>query len=83
MAENVDDLIQAVEEAFYPVPIENTNFMFLSLMKAIEAPLKVRGRNQYKLAHMQKYKLLKAGQLPVSITCSNDAVQCASEILNT
>ena len=66
LAENVDDLIQAVEEAFYSVPIESTNFIFLSLMKALEGSLKVRGGNQYKLAHMKKYKLLRAGQLPVS-----------------
>ena len=82
MAENIDELIASVEDAFWSVPIETTNFIFLSLMKALEGSLSVHGGNNYKLAHMSKYKLLRAGQLPTAISCSDDAVQCAYEVLS-
>ena len=50
-------------------------------MKSLEGSLTVGGGNRYPLAHMGKYKLLRAGQLPKSVRCSDEAMEAALEML--
>lgn len=80
-ATNTDELIRSVEEAFWSESVETTNSIFLSLMKAMEGAMSVDGGNNYKLAHMAKSKLLRSRQLPISVTCSEEALEAAYEVL--
>ena len=81
VATSIDQLVQNVEEAYWSVPTETTDFIFLSYMKSLEGSLTVGGGNHYPLAHMGKYKLLRAGQLPKSVRCSDEAMEAALEML--
>ena len=80
-AYNVDELIRNVEEAFWSEPVHTTDFIFLSLMKAMESTMIVGGKNRYKLQHMNKEQLLRNGVLPESIRCSDEAFEAAMEKL--
>ena len=79
---NTNDLIKSVEDAFYAQPVEKVNFIFLTLMKVMESVMLAEGKNSYNLPHMGKYKMLRAGTLPKSIKCSDEAIDKALEVLD-
>ena len=41
--------------------------------------MKSEGKNKYKLPHMNKKRLSKLGKLPMSVVCSEEAIQVALE----
>ena len=67
---NTNDLIKSVEDTFY------------ALMKVMESVMLAEGKNSYNLPHMGKYKMLRAGTLPKSIKCSDEAIDTALEVLD-
>ena len=79
----IDELITSVEQAYWSEPIHTTDFIFLSLMKAMESTMLVRGKNKYELQHMQKGSLLRSGELPETIRCSDEAVEAALEVMSS
>ena len=51
-------------------------------MKVMESVMLAEGKNSYNLPHMGKYKMLRAGTLPKSIKCSDEAIDKALEVLD-
>jgi hypothetical protein len=80
-ARNIDELIKNVEEAYWSEPVHTTDFIFISLMKAMEGSMTVGGKNSYKLQHIGKEQLLRNGVLPESIRCSDEAFEAAMEMM--
>lgn len=71
---SLDDLIAAVEKAFNELEISKLNYVFLTMQMVMESILKLKGGNDYKLAHMSKHKLDRNGSLPISIACDPSIV---------
>ena len=67
VAKGLDDLIASVNMAFEFMPRIAIQKVFLSLQNCMIEALKVAGGNAYKLPHMGKDKLIKAGTLPSSM----------------
>ena len=68
-AKSIDELIANVEEAFREMPYKKLNYNFLSLQQCMIETMKVMGCNRYKLPHMGKERLERAGTLPVTLEC--------------
>uniref|UniRef100_H3GLK1 Transposase Tc1-like domain-containing protein n=1 Tax=Phytophthora ramorum TaxID=164328 RepID=H3GLK1_PHYRM len=62
-----EELVSATTEAYWKLPEETLNNIFLSLQCAVESCIREQGENTYKLAHMEKAKLRREGRLPWSI----------------
>ncbi|KAG6950242.1 hypothetical protein JG687_00014379, partial [Phytophthora cactorum] len=73
-ARNVEELIRATTEAYWELPDETLNKVFLSLQCAMESCIREGGENTYKLGHMSKAKLLREGRLPLRLACSEHTV---------
>ena len=76
---NIDELVAAVEEAYWEQDPETVNNIFLTQQKVMECVMKSEGKNNYKLPHMNKKRLSKLGKLPMSVVCSEEAIQVALE----
>jgi hypothetical protein len=76
---SIRELVDAVENAFYHQPRETLDNVFLSLQQAMVGAMSVGGNNSYKLRHMGKEGLRRAGMLPVSIRCDEDVLEGARE----
>ena len=77
----IDDLIAATKNAFVELSETKLNFVFLSLQQCMKAIIESEGSNGYKIPHMGKERLERAGELPESITCDPEAVQQAMDRL--
>ena len=80
---NIDELIESVQKAFASQKREAADNIFLSLQQAMTGVLTVRGDNTYKLNHMGKDKLRRAGLLPVSIQCDAEIIADSRELLDS
>ena len=78
----IDDLIQAVQDAFNALPHEKLNDVFLTLQNCMEACMVHGGKNTYKTPRMKKSALKASGSLPVAIKCSEEAITAAKAKLN-
>ena len=78
---NIDELIQAVGDAYAAKSRETIDTVFLSLQMAMESTMLHNGSNNFKFQHMSKEKLRREGRLPVSISCKPDAVSQARNVL--
>lgn len=78
---NIDELVAATIKAYNDESPETLNKVFLSYQQAMLCVLKENGSNKYKLSHMHKDKLLRNGELPVTLECSPQLVQSAEEYL--
>ena len=81
-ARTIDELIQNVEDAFDEMKHETLNKVFLSLQAKMIETLKVGCSNKYKLAHMGKDRLARAGELPVTLTVADDVISMGLQALN-
>ena len=68
-----------VEEAYYEQTPHTTDAVFLTLMQVMEEVMKAKGKNTYRLPHMAKEKLRRAGTLPKTLLCSEEAIEAALE----
>ena len=71
---DIDELVNVVHQSFDALSPEKLDNVFLSLQKAMESALKVKGGNNYKLAHIGKVKQRQNGALPHSIQCSPELI---------
>ena len=70
----IDGLIRQTMQAYNEFEPRLIDFGFLTLQCCIDDILRVNGGNDYKLRHMGKEALLRAGRLPVRIDASEAAV---------
>ncbi|ETP39281.1 hypothetical protein F442_13242 [Phytophthora nicotianae P10297] len=64
-----EDLISEVERAFASTTTTTLNKTFLSVQLIVQSIMRHNGGNAFGLSHMQKDKLLRAGELPDSLSC--------------
>ncbi|ETO58942.1 hypothetical protein F444_22679 [Phytophthora nicotianae P1976] len=57
----IQDIIQEVEHAYETMTAETLNKTFLTLQLVMKEIMNCEGRNDYKLAHFHKDKLIRAG----------------------
>lgn len=72
---NLAELIQNVQQAYFEFPAEDLNKLWLSYQQCMLESLKVGGTNAYKLPHIGKDKLLREGRLPSQLSIPLDLVQ--------
>jgi hypothetical protein len=68
----IPDLVKAVEDSFVELDRHTLNKVFLTHQQYLEQIILCDGGNNYKLPHMGKERLLRQGQLPVSIGVSDE-----------
>lgn len=78
----VDELISAVESAFWNQPQNTVDNVFLSLQGAMIDSLTVDGNNNYKIRHLKKEKLRRRGLLPKSLKCDPLLIARGREVLD-
>ncbi|XP_021854535.2 uncharacterized protein [Spinacia oleracea] len=79
MPRNIDQLVEAFEDAFNGYDPRFLNRIFLSLQYVMCEILKVKGNNNYINPHNKKHILEREGLLPVSVELSNQLVQESME----
>jgi hypothetical protein len=67
----IDELIDAVENAFLEMPVDTLSKTFLTLQKVMEESMARQGSNDYKLPHMKKDKTIKDFSR-FNLTCNQD-----------
>jgi hypothetical protein len=77
----IDGLIAQVTRAYVEFPSRKIDFGFLTLQSCLAEILLSHGDNQYKIPHMGKEGLLRAGALPVRIAASAQACMVAREVV--
>ena len=77
----IDELVSAVEKAYWEFPVEELNNVFLTLQTCMLEVMKVSGANNYKIPHMNKHKLLRNGHLPECISCDIEVIDQAKATL--
>ncbi|KAG2999437.1 hypothetical protein PC128_g9209 [Phytophthora cactorum] len=70
---SIDELVDAVSEAYWELPRSTLNAAFLSLQCSMNSCIKDKGGNNFKPRHMSKSKPEREGRLPISIRCSDEA----------
>jgi hypothetical protein len=78
-----ESLVRAVVDAFDKLDYKKLNNVFLTLQSVLELAMLDCGGNNYRLPHIGKAKLERAGMLPVSLPCSDKAVSTAKAFLAT
>jgi hypothetical protein len=68
----IPELVKAVEDSFVELDRHTLNKVFLTHQQVLEQIILCGGGNNYKLPHMGKERLLRQGQLPVSIGVSDE-----------
>ena len=71
-AKNVNELIQAVYDSFDELEHHKLNNIFLTLQGVMEQIILNDGGNDYKLPHMNKAKLARNNELPLTLIASDD-----------
>lgn len=79
---NINELIDAVQTAYKELEPVTIDKCFLTLQSVMEATMLDRGGNNFKVPHLKKDSLIRAGILPRSLICSSLAVNTASNALN-
>jgi hypothetical protein len=64
-----EQLIAEVERAYWASSPEILNKTFLTLQYMMEHIMKHEGKNDFRLGHIKKDALLRANDLPVSLSC--------------
>jgi hypothetical protein len=68
----IPELVKAVEDSFVELDRHTLNKVFLTHQQVLEQIILCDGGNNYKLPHMGKERLLRQGQLPVSIAVTDE-----------
>jgi hypothetical protein len=71
---NVGEIIANVQQAYQDYNHRKINWIWLSLQCCLNEIIKHLGNNDYKLPHMQKERLEREGQLPVTMAVCNSGV---------
>jgi hypothetical protein len=70
---NSIDLIEMVESCFNKYDVNKVNRIWLSLQCCMNKIIEEKGDNKYKIPHMNKERLERLNQLPVSIAVTQEA----------
>ncbi|XP_050207663.1 uncharacterized protein LOC126657082 [Mercurialis annua] len=68
----IGEFVAAVEKAYEEFSDEEINNIFLTLQGCMLEVMKDFGGNNYKVPHMNKHKLIRDGQLPQNLECSDE-----------
>jgi hypothetical protein len=79
-AYEIDGMITQVIRAFTEFGTRKIDFGFLTLQSCLDEILASSGRNTYKIPHIGKDRLLRAGALPVRIIASAHALDVARQM---
>jgi hypothetical protein len=71
----MEELILQVERAYREFETRKIDFAFLTLQCCMDDTLSIHGSNAYRIRHMGKEALLRAGALPISIVPSATALE--------
>jgi hypothetical protein len=71
----IGGLVNQVLAAFERFEVRKIDFGFLTLQSCMDDILKVDGGNAYSIRHMGKEALLRAGELPVALTVTDEAME--------
>ena len=74
---DIDELIAAVEEAYWEQEPQTLDSVWLTWQTCMEASMLEEGNNRYKIPHPGKNKLRRSGNLPVNISVSQEAINTA------
>lgn len=78
----VDQLLAAVIKSFNDLDHTTLNNVFLSLQGCMIEIMQINGCNNYKLPHMGKEALIRAGTLPINLDVSHATVKkCLTHML--
>ena len=80
-AVTIDGLVAQVIRAYNEFCPRKIDFAFLTLQSCLDEILASNGNNTYKIPHMGKERLLRAGTLPVRVTASAQALAVARQVL--
>eukprot|EP00531_Pseudo-nitzschia_arenysensis_P008281 CAMPEP_0116122372 /NCGR_PEP_ID=MMETSP0329-20121206/4179_1 /TAXON_ID=697910 /ORGANISM="Pseudo-nitzschia arenysensis, Strain B593" /LENGTH=241 /DNA_ID=CAMNT_0003616215 /DNA_START=134 /DNA_END=855 /DNA_ORIENTATION=- len=69
MMTDIDELIEAVNEAYWEQEKETVDNVFLSLQQSMIGVLETNGNNTKSVRHMKKAKLRREGKLPETLKC--------------
>jgi hypothetical protein len=72
---NVGEIIAHVQQAYKAYDYRKINQIWLSLQCCLNEIIKHHGNNDYKLVHMQKDRLEREGQLPVTVAVCDMGVE--------
>jgi hypothetical protein len=64
---NIDELISAVNDAYWVYPANRINRIFLTLQSCLIETMKLNGGNNYSIPHMRKGHLERQGTLPTTL----------------
>ena len=70
--EGPEDIIKYVNRAYEEFPTDKINFIWLTLQSCMNEIISCHGDNSYKVPHLGKEKLQRAGSLPVSLLVTED-----------
>jgi hypothetical protein len=77
----IDDLINAVQQAFHSLEVEKLNRVFLTLQQCMITVMRERRGNSYKILYMAKEKLDRVSVLPDTINVNLDLIKQVQEAL--
>jgi hypothetical protein len=80
-SKNIDELIDVVIRVFAESNRETLNKVFLSIMQCMLETIKIDGENSYKLVHMKKSTLDRAGNLPLTIPVDDQTLETARNFI--
>ncbi|ETV90299.1 hypothetical protein H310_14878 [Aphanomyces invadans] len=72
--QSVDDIIQATLQAFDSLDIEKIENVFLALQAVMQLVLQHHGENNFRLPHLKKAALTRAGVLMANVSCPESLV---------
>ena len=78
----IDELIVAVNNAFENQTRLNLSKIFLTHQQCMIDIMKTKGGNGYKIPHMGKDRLERAGKLPTCLSVDQDLIKSVKDILN-
>lgn len=82
-SKTMDELVTATLKSFDDLESHKLNSVFLTMQSCMIEVMKVQGSNGYKVPHMGKEALERAGQLPLCLTVDAELLAQAQEFVNT
>ena len=73
--ENTQQIIEVVQQAYENFESNKINGIWLTLMSCLNEIIQHGGDNNYKIPHMKKEQLERAGQLPIALPVCETGVQ--------
>lgn len=79
---SIDDVVKAVQDAYYEIRRDTLDDTFVTLMSVMEQILLSKGCNKFDIPHINKQQRRKNGERLDSLVCSEIAYQIGCESFN-